>query len=237
MLHDILIAPFQDFEFMRRALVGVCALALGAGPIGVFLMLRRMSLVGDAMAHAILPGAAIGFLISGLNLYAMTAGGLIAGFVVALARVAVEDTNRVDVSALALGPGRNGRGHGCRVGACGELIGRRRRPDRVVVGHGDPPLRHRAPWILPGHVLERAARFLVAERVQERGGAREGGRGFLRAGHREVHGAELLPRGVRVGMILSARVTRRRGQGCGQDDGEYGGHTSGHRVHFDLRTA
>ncbi len=84
MLHDILIAPFQDFEFMRRALVGVCALALGAGPIGVFLMLRRMSLVGDAMAHAILPGAAIGFLISGLNLYAMTAGGLIAGFVVAL---------------------------------------------------------------------------------------------------------------------------------------------------------
>ena len=69
---------------MRRALVGVCALALGAGPIGVFLMLRRMSLVGDAMAHAILPGAAIGFLISGLNLYAMTAGGLVAGFVVAL---------------------------------------------------------------------------------------------------------------------------------------------------------
>jgi zinc/manganese transport system permease protein len=59
-------------------------LALGAGPIGVFLMLRRMSLVGDAMAHAILPGAAIGFLLSGLNLFAMTAGGLIAGFVVAL---------------------------------------------------------------------------------------------------------------------------------------------------------
>jgi zinc/manganese transport system permease protein len=84
MLHELLIAPFQDFEFMRRALVGVCALALGAGPIGVFLMLRRMSLVGDAMAHAILPGAAIGFLIAGLNLYAMTAGGLIAGFVVAL---------------------------------------------------------------------------------------------------------------------------------------------------------
>src|SRR4030095_14791415 len=48
-----------------------------------FLMLRRMSLVGDAMAHAILPGAAIGFLVSGLSLFAMTAGGLIAGFVIA----------------------------------------------------------------------------------------------------------------------------------------------------------
>ena len=85
MIYDTFISPFVEFEFMRRALVGTLALALGAGPIGVFLMLRRMSLVGDAMAHAILPGAAIGFLLSGLNLFAMTAGGLIAGFVIALA--------------------------------------------------------------------------------------------------------------------------------------------------------
>src|SRR5947209_3024702 len=83
-IYDALIAPFTEFEFMRRALAGVIALALGGAPIGVFLMLRRMSLVGDAMAHAILPGAAIGFLISGLNLFAMTAGGLVAGFAVAL---------------------------------------------------------------------------------------------------------------------------------------------------------
>src|SRR5438270_1904582 len=83
-IYDALIAPFVEFEFMRRALAGVIALALGGAPIGVFLMLRRMSLVGDAMAHAILPGAAIGFLLSGLNLFAMTTGGLIAGFAVAL---------------------------------------------------------------------------------------------------------------------------------------------------------
>jgi zinc/manganese transport system permease protein len=83
-MYDTFIAPFAEFEFMRRALAGVLALAFGAGPIGVFLMLRRMSLVGDAMAHAILPGAAVGFLISGLNLFAMAGGGLIAGFVVAL---------------------------------------------------------------------------------------------------------------------------------------------------------
>ena len=84
MPYDLFVAPFTEFAFMRRALAGVLALALGAGPIGVFLMLRRMSLVGDAMAHAILPGAAVGFLLSGLSLFAMTAGGLIAGFVVAL---------------------------------------------------------------------------------------------------------------------------------------------------------
>src|SRR5258705_6813553 len=85
MLYDTLISPFVEFAFMRRALVGAIAIALGAGPVGVFLMLRRMSLVGDAMAHAILPGAAVGFLLSGLNLFAMTAGGLVAGFVVAFA--------------------------------------------------------------------------------------------------------------------------------------------------------
>ena len=83
-LYDLVIGPFVEFAFMRRALVGAIALSLGAGPIGVFLMLRRMSLVGDAMAHAILPGAALGYLIAGLSLGFMTAGGLIAGFVVAL---------------------------------------------------------------------------------------------------------------------------------------------------------
>jgi zinc/manganese transport system permease protein len=84
MLYDNLIAPFAEFEFMRRALVAACAVAFGAPPIGVFLMLRRMSLIGDAMAHAILPGAAIGFLFAGLNLPAMAAAGLVAGFLIAI---------------------------------------------------------------------------------------------------------------------------------------------------------
>jgi zinc/manganese transport system permease protein len=102
MLHDLLIAPFQDFEFMRRALVGTLALALGAGPVGVFLMLRRMSLTGDAMAHAILPGAAVGFLVSGLDLFAMTAGGLVAGVVVAvLAGLVARGTELKEDASLA----------------------------------------------------------------------------------------------------------------------------------------
>ena len=68
-----------------EALIAVVALAVGGGPIGVFLMLRRMSLTGDAMAHAILPGAALGYLVAGFSLPAMTIGGLAAGFAVALA--------------------------------------------------------------------------------------------------------------------------------------------------------
>ena len=79
-----LISPFIEFGFMRRALAGCLALSLGATPIGVFLMLRRMSLAGDAISHAILPGAAIGYLLAGLSLSAMTIGGLIAGIAVAL---------------------------------------------------------------------------------------------------------------------------------------------------------
>ena len=89
MLYAIFIAPFIEFEFMRRALVGAAALAIAGSPIGVFLILRRMSLTGDAMAHAILPGAAIGYLVAGLSLGAMTLGGLIAGFAVAIAAGAV----------------------------------------------------------------------------------------------------------------------------------------------------
>jgi zinc/manganese transport system permease protein len=84
MLYDTLVAPFADFEFMRRALVGTFAIAVAAPPIGVFLMLRRMSLIGDAMAHAILPGAAFGFLLAGLSLPAMAGAGLVAGLVIAI---------------------------------------------------------------------------------------------------------------------------------------------------------
>ena len=51
MLYDLLAAPFVDYQFMRRALVGALALALAGSPLGVFLVLRRMSLAGDALAR------------------------------------------------------------------------------------------------------------------------------------------------------------------------------------------
>jgi len=81
---DLWLTPFLEFGFMQRALLGSVALALSAAPVGVFLMLRRMSLTGDAMAHAILPGAAIGYLAAGLSLGAMTIGGIAAGLAVAV---------------------------------------------------------------------------------------------------------------------------------------------------------
>src|SRR5699024_7294224 len=88
-VYSLLIAPFVEHAFMRRSLIGVLLLAFSACPVGVFLMLRRMSLTGDAMSHAILPGVALGFLFFGLELIPMTIGGLIAGVVVAAAAGAV----------------------------------------------------------------------------------------------------------------------------------------------------
>lgn len=82
--YELLVAPFADYGFMKRALVGCVALSLGSAPMGVLLIIRRMSLMGDAMAHAILPGAAVAFLFAGLSLTAMTIGGVAAGLAVAL---------------------------------------------------------------------------------------------------------------------------------------------------------
>jgi len=82
-LADTAWAPFAEFAFMRRALVATLALSLSAAPLGVFLTLRRMSLLGDALSHAVLPGVAIGFMLGGLSLTAMALGGVLAGMAVA----------------------------------------------------------------------------------------------------------------------------------------------------------
>jgi len=84
MLFHLLADPFIEFGFMRRALIACIALSISATPLGVFRLLRRMSLVGDALSHAVLPGAAIGYLISGMSLVAMGIGGFIAGLAVAM---------------------------------------------------------------------------------------------------------------------------------------------------------
>ena len=83
-LYDATLGPFAEFGFMRRALVGCFALALGSGPIGTILVIRRMSLMGDALSHAVLPGAALGFILAGLSVPAMSLGGVAAGLAVAL---------------------------------------------------------------------------------------------------------------------------------------------------------
>lgn len=102
-LSALLIAPFADFAFMRRALVATLALSLGCAPVGTLLVLRRMSLMGDAMAHALLPGAAVGFMVAGFSLMAMSLGSFCAALAVALAAgfVTRATSQREDASLAA----------------------------------------------------------------------------------------------------------------------------------------
>jgi zinc/manganese transport system permease protein len=82
-LYTLGITPFVSFGFMRHALVGCIALAIAQGPIGTLLLLRRQSLVGDLLSHAVMPGAALGFLAAGYSLAALSLGGLFTGLLVA----------------------------------------------------------------------------------------------------------------------------------------------------------
>jgi len=81
-LYQTLIQPFSD-DAMRRALVACVALSFSGAPLGVFLVLRRMTLMGDAMSHGILSGVALAFVLFGTSIWPMMAGGLIAGLLIA----------------------------------------------------------------------------------------------------------------------------------------------------------
>ncbi len=83
MIHDLLLAPFE-MGFMRRALAGCIALSLSGPPLGVFLVLRRISLMSDVLQHGILPGIALGAAAVGLSIWGMGLGGILAGLAVAL---------------------------------------------------------------------------------------------------------------------------------------------------------
>lgn len=84
--------------------MGCLALSVAAPPLGVFLVLRRMSLTADVLAHGILPGVALSFLLAGLSVPALAAGGLVAGLVVAIGAGALSRATggREDASFAAL---------------------------------------------------------------------------------------------------------------------------------------
>lgn len=71
--------PFA-FGFMQRALVASIIVGVVCAVIGCYIVLRSMAFLGDALAHAILPGVAIAYLV-GANLLA---GALVAGVIVAV---------------------------------------------------------------------------------------------------------------------------------------------------------
>jgi zinc/manganese transport system permease protein len=101
-LHALLVAPFETLAFMRGALVACLALAVANGTVGTLLVLRRMSLDGDVLGHAVMPGAAVGFLYAGPSPTWLSLGGLVSGLsVAALARIGGGGRARQDAGLLA----------------------------------------------------------------------------------------------------------------------------------------
>ena len=100
--HALIVEPFETLAFMRAALVACLALALTNGALGTLLVLRRMSLDGDVLGHAVMPGAAIGFLYGGPSPTWLSLGGLASGLAVAaLAGLLMRGRGRQDVGLVA----------------------------------------------------------------------------------------------------------------------------------------
>ncbi len=104
---DWLLSPLT-YQFMQRAMIAGILVGILCSVIGCYVILRSMAFLGDALAHAILPGIAIAYLLNG-NLML---GALIAAVVVALGigQISKEGTIREDsaigilfTAALALG--------------------------------------------------------------------------------------------------------------------------------------
>ncbi len=99
---DALWSPFAEFAFMRRALVASLALGLISGPVGVLLVMRRMSMAGDAIAHAVLPGAAVGYFLAGMSLPVLGLGAFVSALLVALlASFVSSNTSQKEDASLA----------------------------------------------------------------------------------------------------------------------------------------
>jgi len=101
-----------NYSFMVRALAATTVMSVAIAPIGAFLVLRRLSLAGEAMAHAIVPGIVIAFVVAGLSVISMIVGGLAAGIVVAalttlIARFTIirEDASLASLYLIALALG------------------------------------------------------------------------------------------------------------------------------------
>ena len=74
-----LLTPFT-YEFMQRGLIASIIVGIICSVIGCYVVIRSMAFMGDAMAHAILPGVAIAYILNG----SLTLGALVASIVIAL---------------------------------------------------------------------------------------------------------------------------------------------------------
>ena len=81
-MNDIL--EFFQYAAAPRALIASMLVGLMCGVLGCFIVLRNMSLIGDALAHAILPGVVLAFVLIGYSALGFFTGSVLAGLLAAL---------------------------------------------------------------------------------------------------------------------------------------------------------
>jgi manganese/iron transport system permease protein len=87
---DYVSDPLQ-YEFMRRALIEVIITGVVTGAIGSYIVLRGLSFIGDALAHAIFPGIVIAFLLG----HSIFIGALVFGILTSVSIGVVASNRRV----------------------------------------------------------------------------------------------------------------------------------------------
>ncbi|NNE71424.1 MAG: metal ABC transporter permease, partial [Rhodothermales bacterium] len=94
---------FSDYT-LRVVALGAAVLGMSSGALGAFAVLRRQSLLGDAISHAALPGIALAFLLTGSKApLILVLGAAIAGWLGTLLILAVTETSRIKYdSALGM---------------------------------------------------------------------------------------------------------------------------------------
>jgi manganese/iron transport system permease protein len=81
-IEQLLLDPLKP-EFMQRAMLAVIIISAVSGLVGAYVVTRGMAFLGDALAHSVLPGVAIAYLMGGSG-QSLLIGGLVAGIVSAL---------------------------------------------------------------------------------------------------------------------------------------------------------
>jgi manganese transport system permease protein len=97
-----LFEPFRH-EFMQRALFGCALVGFTNGALSAFIVIRRLALMADAMAHSLLPGVAVALLLFGLAPGTLFVGALLAALLVAFGTQIISNSSRVkEDTALGL---------------------------------------------------------------------------------------------------------------------------------------
>lgn len=97
-VNEYVLDPFR-FDFMRRALAAAGLLGISGGLLGSLLLLRRLSLMSDALAHSLLPGIGLAYLLFGSNPFSLFTGALIAGLVTSFGSALVTRLTRIKEEA------------------------------------------------------------------------------------------------------------------------------------------